>query len=211
MTTVLLTGFEPFGGDRVNPSGEAVHLAAAAWTGPEVLIVGVLPVTFAGAADQLERLLGEHSPDVVIATGLAGGRPGVSVERVAINLVDARIPDNDGAQPIDEPSVAGGPAALFTSLPAKAIVRDAAASGIPTSLSTTAGTFVCNHVFYRAASWAAAGGRRAGFVHVPWGTGQAPAGEPELPVSEIARALLIAVRTTLDTPEDIATVGGSLS
>lgn len=211
MTTVLLTGFEPFGGDRVNPSGEAVHLAAAAWTGPEVLIVGVLPVTFAGAADQLERLLAEHSPDVVIATGLAGGRPGVSVERVAINLVDARIPDNNGAQPIDEPSVAGGPAALFTSLPAKAIVRDAAASGIPISLSTTAGTFVCNHVFYRAATWAAVGGRRAGFVHVPWGTGQAPAGDPELPVSEIARALLSAVRTTLDTPEDITTVGGSLN
>lgn len=210
MTTVLLTGFEPFGGDAANPSGEAVRIAAAQWAGPETLVTAVLPVSFSGAGAELERLLIEHSPDVVIATGLAGGRTGVTVERVAINLVDARIPDNDGAQPLDEPSLPGGEAAVFTSLPAKAIVRDAAAAGIPISLSTTAGTFVCNHVFYRAVAWAAAHGRRAGFVHVPWGRGQAPAGEPELPVAEIARALLIAVRTTLDTVGDAATVGGSL-
>lgn len=210
MTTVLLTGFEPFGGDAVNPSGQAVGLAAAGWTGPEVLVTAVLPVTFAGAAAELDRLVAEHSPDVVVATGLAGGRRGVTIERVAVNLLDARIPDNEGAQPIDQPSIAGGPAALFTSLPVKAIVQDAAAAGIPTSLSTTAGTFVCNHVFYRAASWAADNGRRAGFIHVPWGTGQAPADEPELPVADIAQALLVAVRTTLGTPVDVTAVGGSL-
>ncbi len=210
MTTVLLTGFEPFGGDAVNPSGEAVHLAAAQWSGPEVLVTAVLPVAFEGAASALEELLDEHEPDVVIAVGLAGGRSGVTVERVALNLVDARIPDNDGAQPIDEPSLTDAPAAVFSSLPVKAIVRDAVAAGIPTSLSTTAGTFVCNHVFFRAAVWAEDAGRRAGFVHVPWGTGQAPAGEPELPVSDIARALLIAIRTTLDTESDVQAVGGSL-
>lgn len=210
MTTVLLTGFEPFGGDAVNPSGEAVHLAAAQWNGPEVLVTAVLPVTFEGAADALEQLLDEHDPDVVVAVGLAGGRSGITIERVAVNLVDARIPDNAGAQPIDEPSLDEAPAAVFSSLPVKAIVQAVSASGIPTSLSTTAGTFVCNHVFFRAAVWAEDAGRRAGFVHVPWATGQAPDDEPELPVSDIARALLVAIRTTLDTESDVRAVGGSL-
>lgn len=210
MTTILLTGFEPFGGDPANPSGQAVHLAAAQWDGPEVLVTAVLPVAFAGAAAALEELLEEHDPDVVIATGLAGGRAGITVERVAVNLIDARIPDNDGEQPIDEPSLDDAPAAVFASIPVKAIVQDIAAAGIPATLSTTAGTFVCNHVFLHAGVWAEDHGRRAGFVHVPWGTGQAPGAEPELPVAEIARALLVAVRTTLDTAVDVRAVGGSL-
>lgn len=210
MTTVLLTGFEPFGGDAVNPSALAVHLAAAEWDGPEVLVTAVLPVAFAGAAEALEELLDAHEPDVVIAVGLAGGRSGITVERIAVNLVDARIPDNDGDQPIDEPSLTDAPAAVFASLPVKAIVHDASAAGIPISLSMTAGTFVCNHVFFHAAVWADDRGHRAGFIHVPWGAGQAPNGEPELPVSEIARALLIAIRTTLDIEDDVFAVGGSL-
>src|SRR5918993_1754260 len=172
MTTVLLTGFEPFGGDARNPSGEAVRLVAAEWGGPETLVVAVLPVTFDGAARELERLIAEHSPDVVIACGLAGGRAEIAVERVAVNLIDARIPDNAGAQPVDEPSVPGAGAAHFSSLPVKAIVRDIAASGIPVALSHSAGTFVCNHAFFVAAERAATvPGLRAGFIHVPWAEG----------------------------------------
>lgn len=210
MTTVLLTGFEPFAGDAHNPSGEAVSLAATQWTGPERLVTAVLPVTFAGAAEELSRLTDMHDPDAVIATGLAGGRAAVSVERVAVNLLDARIPDSAGAQPVDAESVPGGPPAVFTSLPAKAIVREMSDAGIRSELSLSAGSFVCNHVFFRAALWAAAAGRRAGFVHVPWATGQAPGGQPEMPLDAIARALEIAVRTTLDTAEDDVVPGGAL-
>ena len=210
MTTVLLTGFEPFAGDPANPSGDAVRRVAASWTGPAELVTAVLPVTFEGAASGLDLLVEEHDPDVVVAAGLAGGRRTISVERVAVNLVDARIPDNAGVQPIDEPSLAGGPAAVFASLPVKAIVRAVAGAGIPCELSLSAGTFVCNHVFYRAANWAAERGRRAGFVHVPWATGQATRGEPELRLADIARALTIAVRTTLAVTEDVRAAGGAL-
>jgi pyroglutamyl-peptidase len=211
VTTVLLTGFEPFGGDSSNPSGDAVRLVAAAWTGPETLVTAVLPVTFDGAAEQLAELIEAHSPDVVIATGLAGGRAAMSVERIAVNLIDARIPDNDGAQPVDQPSVAGGASAHFTSLPAKAIVRELAARGIPSELSHSAGTFVCNHTFYVATDAAARrAGMRAGFIHVPWDHGRGPAGSPTLSLDDIAAGMTIAVRTTLDIQVDIAEPGGSL-
>ena len=174
-------------------------------------MVDVLPVSFDGAAARLAELLDEHSPDMVICVGLAGGRSRISVERVGINLIDARIPDNDGDQPIDVPSLPGGPAAVFTSLPVKAIVRDASALGIPIEPSLTAGSFVCNHVLVHAAVWAHAHGRRAGFIHVPWAAGQAPRDEPELPLETIVRALEVAVRTSLDVPDDIAIPGGTLS
>lgn len=211
MTTVLLTGFEPFADDATNPSGDAVRLVARSWRGPERLVTAVLPVTFAGAAATLRALIAEHAPDIVIATGLAGGRAAVTAERVAINLVDARIPDNDGAQPADAPSLPGGPAAYFTTLPAKAIVRDAAAAGIPAALSMTAGTFVCNHVCYHALDAAAATpGMRAGFIHVPYAAESAPSGAPALPLRDIARALERAVRTSIDNTHDIDATGGTL-
>lgn len=210
MTTVLLTGFEPFGTDAVNPSGDAVRLVAARWNGPERLVTDILPVTFAGSAARLHELIAEHRPDIVIATGLAGGRSRISVERVGVNLIDARIPDNEGDQPVDAPSLPGGPAAAFSSLPVKAIVRDVAAAGIPVELSLSAGSYVCNHVLMHAAAWASEAGTRAGFIHVPWAQGQAPNGEPELPLDAMARAFEIALRTTLDTEDDLHVTGGSL-
>jgi pyroglutamyl-peptidase len=211
MTTVLLTGFAPFGTDAVNPSGDAVREVAARWAGPQNLVVEVLPVTFRGSAARLTELLAEHDPDVVICAGLAGGRSRISVERVGVNLIDARIADNDGDQPIDVPSIPGGPAAVFASLPVKAIVRDASALGIPIETSLTAGSFVCNHVLVHAGAWAEAHGRRAGFIHVPWATGQAPNGEPELPLESIVRALEVAIRTSLEVAQDIAVPGGALN
>lgn len=211
MTTVLLTGFEPFAGDGANPSGDAVRLVAAAWGGPETLVTDVLPVTFAGAAHRLAELVAAHSPDIVIATGLAGGRTAISVERVAVNLADARIPDNAGAQPRDEPSWPGGPVGHFASLPVKAIVRDVAAAGIPCELSHSAGTYVCNHVFYHAAMLAAAhSGMRVGFLHVPWAAESAPAGTAALPLADIARAFEIALRTSIREHADADAVGGAL-
>ncbi|WP_137846349.1 pyroglutamyl-peptidase I [Microbacterium sp. 2FI] len=212
MPTVLLTGFEPFGGDSANPSGDAVRIVAQRWNGPETLITAVLPVTFAGATKSLRELIDEHEPDVVIATGLAGDRAALGVERIAVNLVDARIPDNDGAQPIDEPSVADGPAARFSTLPVKAIVHDLSAAGIPAALSHTAGTFVCNHVFYTALDAVSTrAGVRAGFVHVPWDAEHAPMNASYLDLDDIAAALEIAVRTTLAASHDLTVAGGTLA
>ncbi|MFF2488500.1 pyroglutamyl-peptidase I [Microbacterium sp. NPDC058062] len=210
MTTLLLTGFEPFGGDSSNPSGAAVNLVASRWEGPEALVTAVLPVTFAGAAERMRALLAEHRPDIVIAAGLAGGRAAIGVERVAVNLVDARIPDNDGDQPVDVPSVPGAATAHFATLPVKEIARRIAGAGIPAQVSYSAGTFVCNHVFFTALE-AAASGTRAGFVHVPWPAEHAPTTESAaLPLSDIARALEIAVRTSLEVTADTAVPGGTL-
>jgi pyroglutamyl-peptidase len=210
VTTVLLTGFEPFAGDATNPSGEAVRLVASRWDGPELLVTDVLPVTFAGAARRLSELIAEHSPDIVLSTGLAGARAEISVERVAVNLVDARIPDNDGAQPIDIPSVAGAPAAHFATLPVKEITRRIVDAGIPAAVSHSAGTFVCNHVFFTA-SEVAASGTRVGFLHVPWAEGHASSADAAtLPLGDIVRAIELAVRTSIDVSDDARVTGGAL-
>jgi len=209
VTTVLLTGFEPFGGDAANPSGEAVQLVASGWDGPATLIAAVLPVTFAGAAARLRDLIAEHRPDVVLATGLAGGRAAIGVERIAVNLIDARIPDNAGAQPVDEPSIPGAPPAAFAPLPVNAVAAAIRDAGIPAEGSHTAGTFVCNHVIFTALS-AAAPGTRAGFVHVPWAVGQAPGDEPELPLGDIARALRVALDVTLAGAPETRSPAGTL-
>lgn len=211
MTSVLLTGFEPFADDPTNPSGDAVRLVADGWDGEARVITEVLPVSFDGAAARLEELVARHTPDVVIATGLAGGRDAVTPERVAVNLQDARIPDNAGAQPVDVPCVPGGATALFASLPVKAIVRDIAAGGIPARVSLSAGSYVCNHVFYLAAHLAETRpGMRAGFIHVPWDTAHAPDGHPALPLADIAAALHLAIETTLATPADISVPAGAI-
>lgn len=213
MSTVLLTGFEPFGGDASNPSGDAVRLVAADWTGPHTLVADVLPVTFDGAALRMRTLLEEHRPDVVIASGLAGGRARIGVERIALNLADARIPDNAGNQPVDRECIPGAPVAAFATLPVKAIAAAISSAGIPAEVSHSAGTFVCNHVFFTAVQ-AADDGMRAGFVHVPWANEHSPDGEPALPLAQIADALRIAITTALEG--DIAPaasahhVGGAL-
>lgn len=210
MTTVLLTGFEPFGGDAVNPSGEAVRLVAERWGGPEELVTAILPVTFHGAAERLRSLVTARRPGIVIATGLAGGRAAIGVERVAVNLIDARIADNDGVQPVDVPSVEGAAPAHFATLPVKAIARRIADAGVPAEVSYSAGTFVCNHVFFTALE-AAASGTRAGFLHVPWSAEHAPSTDAAtLPLADIARALEIAVRTSIDVPVDAAASAGAL-
>ena len=208
---VLVTGFEPFGGDAVNASAEAVTALAGRWAGPEELVTAILPVEFDAvrrADGPLLRLLDEHAPDVVVAVGLAGGVSEVRVERVAINLMDARIPDNGGAQPVDAPVVDGGPAARFTTLPAKAAVAAVREAGIPAGVTYSAGTYVCNATFY-ALQHALAERPEvlSGFVHVPRTTEELSArdsesaptggGEPHLPVDALARALEIVVRTAL--------------
>ncbi len=211
MTTVLLTGFEPFAGDATNPSGDAVRLVADQWDGPEQLVTAVLPVEFDGARRRLRQLIATHDPDVVVATGLAGGRAGITIERVAINLLDARIPDNAGDQPVDVPSSPGGPAARFATLPVKAITAAIMDAGIPATVSHSAGTFVCNHAMFTVLDVDGSGLRRAGFIHVPYASTDAPVGQPSLPLVEIARAMRIAIRTSLDTDVDASYAAGTIA
>lgn len=208
---MLLTGFEPFAGDPVNPSGDAVRVVADRWTGPERLVADVLPVTFEGAIARMAALLDEHRPDVVVATGLAGGRHAVTPERVAVNLADAWLPDNAGARPQDAPVVEGGPAAYFATLPVKAIRAAIGGADIPASVSHTAGTFVCNATMYAALHATAGTSVRTGFVHVPWAAETAPEDMPSLPFDQIVDALTIAVRVSLDLEVDATAPGGAVS
>ena len=172
-----------------------------------------LPVTFAGVGPALAVALDEVAPDIVVCVGEAGGEDRVRVERVAINVQDARIPDNAGAQPIDAPVLPGGPAAYFSSLPVKAAVAAIEERGIPAYVSQTAGTFVCNHVFYLLQdALAARPGIRGGFVHVPFEPAQAVGTDRvSMPVETVADALDAVVRATLAHPVDVRVAGGAIS
>ena len=211
--SVLLTGFDPFGGDVLNPSwliAQALHRRQLAG---HCIIAAQLPTVFGDSLTRLNALLAEHRPALVICLGLAATRAAISLERIAINVDDARIPDNAGRQPIDLPVVAGGPDAYFTTLPIKAIQAALRGAGIPSEVSQTAGTFVCNHVFY-GLMHALRGRRRirAGFMHVPRATETAAAGmrAATLPLSSIAEALRIAVRVALSTNDDARIAAGAI-
>lgn len=191
---ILATAFEPFGGDTVNPTMEALSRLAPR----EGLSRLVLPVTFRGAGAALARAIEALRPDAVLSLGLAGGRDRVTPERVAINLDDARIPDNDGLQPVDWSIVPDGPDAYFSTLPVREIARRIGARGIPAGLSLSAGTYVCNHVMYTALHLAKTRypGMKCGFLHVPYAD-ELPhdASKPSLPLEDIVLAVDEAVRT----------------
>jgi pyroglutamyl-peptidase len=216
MTTVLLTGFEPFDGETVNPSWQAVRRLGELWV--ELPVQGVslrlaeVPCVFGVAGRRLAELVVEYEPDLVICVGQAGGRRQVTPERVAVNVDDADIPDNAGNQPIDEPIVPGGPAAYFASIPVKAAVAAMRDAGVPAAVSQTAGTFVCNHLFYHLMHLIATEhpGVRGGFVHVPYAPEQVVDKDAaSLSVETIAHGLLGVVTASLATVEDIVVVGGA--
>ncbi len=216
---ILLTGFEPFGGDTLNASWEAVR-ALDGWRTGDVVVHGrCLPCVFGDALAELDRLIDALKPQLVIAVGEAGGRADITPERVAINIDDARIACNAGREPIDRPVIEGGPPAYFSTLPIKAIVRELRAAGIPASVSNSAGTFVCNHLFYGLMHRLAQRGpggpadARGGFVHVPWLPEQAKRqGEvPGVPREVTTEALRIAITTTLANPQDVRERFGALN
>ena len=215
MRTVLLTGFEPFDQDLINPSWEAVRLLEGVQLGADVRIVArQLPCAFSTAGEGLAQLLAEHRPQMVIAVGLGPGRSDISIERVAINLNDARIPDNLGQQPIDTEVVPGGPAAYFGTLPSKAMVKAVREAGIGACVSQTAGTFVCNQVFYLLQHALAGSGVRSGFIHVPWLPEQVAGRVPEPPSMALpmqVEGLRIALLTAWNTQVDITEAGGQVS
>ena len=211
MARVLMTGFAPFGGESVNPSWQAVSLVGARRN--DVVAVELL-CEFAASLPALRRALEAHRPSLVVCVGQAGGRLDVTPERVAINLIDARIPDNAGAQPVDVPVIPDGPAAYFTTLPVKACTAAIRAAGVPASVSHTAGTYVCNQVFYGLMHLLATEfpGVRGGFVHVPFSPEQVAAAgkqEPSLSVEKIADALEALADTALRVTEDLAVSAGA--
>lgn len=209
---VLITGFEPFGGSTVNPSQEiARNLHGREISGHEV-VAAFLPCVFGAANVELRRQMRALKPTLVICLGEAGGRAAITPERVAINVDDARIPDNAGAQPVDRPVVRGGPAAYFSTLPVKAIVAGLRTEGVPAEVSQTAGTFVCNHVFYGLMhELRLRPGGRGGFIHVPYLPEQAPKGAPSLPLEEMVRAIARATEIALSVRRDARTIGGQIS
>jgi pyroglutamyl-peptidase len=163
----LVTGFDPFGGARVNASLEAVKRLPAR-IGALDIATAELPTSYARSIPALKAAIAGAKPSIVLCVGEAGDRAVLSVERVAVNLRDARMPDNDGAAPVDTPIVRGGPAAYFATLPVRAMVAALRAAELPAELSMSAGAFVCNHIFYSLMHTAARRGRlRAGFLHVP--------------------------------------------
>jgi pyroglutamyl-peptidase len=212
LPVVLLTGFDPFGGQRVNPSWQAVQALHDSRIAGHRVIGAELPTVFQESLQSLRDLLRQHRPTLVICCGQAGGRGALSLERVAINVDDARIPDNRGAQPVDRPVVPGGPAAYFTSLPIKAMRQALLDAAINAEVSQTAGTFVCNHVFYglmhELATSRAVHGVRGGFIHVPFLPEQ---GQPSMRLAEIVQGLRRAIECALGTRADLPIQAGALN
>lgn len=195
---VLLTGFDPFNGAVVNPSWQAVQALHNRQIQGRRIVAAQLPTVFGASLRTLETLLDQLRPELVICVGQAGGRDALSLERVAINVNDAPIPDNAGSQPVDTPVAPDAPAAYFSTLPIKAALAALQAEGLRAEVSQTAGTFVCNHVFYglmhRLASHPGLRQTRGGFVHVPWLPEQ---GSPAMAIEDVVRGLRIIVRTAL--------------
>ncbi len=216
---ILVTGFEPFGGQSLNPSWEVARaLHGLQLQGAQVVAVQ-LPCVFAQALPALQQALAQHTPDIVLALGQAEGRCDLSVERIAINVMDARIPDNAGAQPIDVPVIAGGPASYFSTLPIKSLVAGLRASGFPASVSQTAGTFVCNQVFYALQHTLAGQGVHSGFVHLPllpeqaahWPGPSLPSWPVGLQLAAVKQALDLLVAHRLQGGADLPLGGGTLN
>lgn len=212
MKTVLITGFEPFGGESVNPSWEVVSGLDNAIIGGCSVVARQLPCVFGESLTVLNGAIDALSPSLVLAVGQAGGRTDITVERVAINVDDARIADNQGQQPVDVPVVADGPAAWFSTLPIKAMVMAMRNAGIPASVSQTAGTFVCNHVMYGLLhKLRDAPAVKGGFIHIPYLPQQAAQhpGAPSMAAETVRRALEVAIATALQVESDIAVTGGA--
>jgi pyroglutamyl-peptidase len=194
MTTVLLTGFEPFGTATSNPSGEIVKQISG-----DNIVTAILPVAYTQSAQQLLDLITQHNPDVVICLGQAEGRTSITPEKVAINLDDARLADNEGVVRNDVKIIDGGPDAYFSTLPLNTMVDAVKVQGIPAAVSLSAGAFLCNHVFYIAQNKFAGTKVRSGFVHVPLMDSQAPEfpGLPTMPLDQMVTAVKIMLSTVL--------------
>ncbi|MBU3087420.1 pyroglutamyl-peptidase I [Clostridium gasigenes] len=202
----LIIGFDPFGKENINPALEAVKLLPENIAGAEIIKLEI-PTVFGKSLEKIEEAIIKHSPNIVISVGQAGGRFGVTPERVAINLDDARIKDNEGNQPIDVSIFEDGENAYFSSLPIKSMVFEMSEEGIPSSVSNTAGTFVCNHVMYGILYLTNKKypGIKSGFIHVPYIPSQVirKPNMPSMSLEDICKGLEISIKAAVENNEDI--------
>ena len=210
---ILVTGFDPFGGEKVNPSLEAVKSLPSVIHGAEIRWVEI-PTVFYKSAEVLEEEIVRYQPDVVLCIGQAGGRASLTPERLAINQDDARIPDNQGNQPIDTPIRLDGQAAYFSTLPIKAMVQAIKEDGLPATVSNTAGTFVCNHLMYQALYLADKKfpNMRAGFMHIPYMTEQVinKPNTASMNLVDVVKGIEAAIGAIVDYKDkDLKIVGGA--
>ena len=210
---ILVTGFDPFGGAHINPATEAIKLLPQQINGAEIITIQI-PTVFRKSIDVLFRSIKKESPDMVICIGQAGGRYDITVERVAINVDDARIEDNEGNLPIDSPIFEDGAPAYFSDLPIKAMVQAMQAANIPASISNTAGTFVCNHLMYAALHYASQyqPDMKVGFIHIPYLVEQVvgKANTPSMNIQDIVRGLTVAIHAAIENKRDIKVQGGAI-
>ncbi|MFE1629018.1 pyroglutamyl-peptidase I [Brevibacillus reuszeri] len=215
MTKVLVTGFDPFGGEPINPAWESVKELAKIESDQYKVEVRQIPTVFNKSIEHLYAAIEETKPDIVLCIGQAGGRGDLSIERVAINVNDARIADNEGNQPIDTPIVEHGPAAYWSTLPIKSMVHELQQQGIPASISQTAGTYVCNHVFYGLMHYVAENKAtiRGGFIHIPYLPEQAArqSGQPSMALETIVKGLRVAIEAVISHDQDMVVSGGQIS
>ena len=201
---ILVTGFDPFGGEKVNPAYEAVKLLPDTIAGAQIIKIEI-PTVFARSGPTVEAAIKEHNPDVVINVGQAGGRSCVTIERVAINLAEARIPDNDGESPMNQLLQADGEPAYFATIPVNAIVENVRSHGLPCFMSYTAGTYVCNQLLYAALDWAQKNdcAAKTGFVHLPWLPVQVldRPGQPSMELDTMVRGIQAVLEAALETEE----------
>lgn len=213
MKTVLLTGFEPFGGEEMNPAWEVAKELDGQVMGDYKIISKKVPTVFHKSLQVLQAYMEEIEPELVICIGQAGGRPDITVERIAINVDDARIPDNEGNQPVDVPIIEEGPVAYWSTLPMKAIVKKLREEGIPASVSQTAGTFVCNHLFYGLMHMLGKNGNRirGGFIHIPFLPKQASnhPGQSSMSLPVITKGIELLIQVALEVETDIVECGGA--
>ncbi|MDK4130133.1 pyroglutamyl-peptidase I [Staphylococcus pseudintermedius] len=209
---VLVTAFDPFAGEKVNPALQAVQRLPDTIEG-HVIDKLEIPTVFYQSIEVVREKLAETEYDIVLAIGQAGGRYEITPERVAINVDDARIPDNDGQQPIDQRIQQNGPPAYFTPLPVKRMVEAMQAEGVPASLSNSTGTFVCNHIMYQLAYEAERyyPKLKTGFIHVPFAPAQVidKPGKPSMSIEMMVKGLTAAIRVCLNYDTDVATVHGT--
>lgn len=209
---VLVTGFDPFGGEPINPAIESVKRLPDEIAGAEIIKLEI-PTVFNRSLEVIDAAIAKYDPDMILSVGQAGGRPDITVEKVGINLNDGRIPDNDGYQPIDTPIFEDGPVGYFSLLPVKAMVENIKKAGVPASVSYTAGTYVCNHVLYgvRYICEHKYPGKKSGFIHIPFLPSQClnKKGMCSMSLENIVTALTAAIETMVTVETDIKVTGGT--
>ena len=210
---ILVTGFDPFGGEPINPAIESVKRLPDNIAGAEIIKLEI-PTVRKKSLEKIEKAINEHNPDIILSIGQAGGRFDISIERVGINLDDFRIPDNEGNQIIDEPVFPDGENSYFVKLPVKAMVQNVQKNNIPASVSYTAGTFVCNHVLYGVLYLIEKKykGKKSGFIHIPFLPQQVvdKRNMPSMELNTIVKGLTAAIEAIVKNNEDIKEVGGTV-